>query len=529
MRSVINEILTEGRVEDAKEFIAKNYATNEDNDYSWVVDYLDDNDPSGNNKYLMWMVKRMVDDNEDTTNNTEGALIELVTDFHKPGVQARVPSKDINYYKNTEELRDAVVIALEGMREKTSKQEVSKGTNKIVEDDRWLILHPATKESSCKYGQGTKWCTAMEDASHYDDYTKNGNLYYIIDKSKDLGRYYKVALYYTWENNEEWYDAEDNKLSDNMVELIESMLPEGYMEKIQQYHDDYEMERIGQLDPSELHKFFQTWISLQLENTPSRIKRYFPLITRSGKWEWNSDHWKNGNTMLLQTEVNNIPIDVYATPFHDDGKYTPVEIEVLTNLKQYQQTGDEGVEEMVEKFDVPTVFGNRNQYELAAPIPSYNVAREEIENCTEVNWDKASCKEGWSMWGQYTHFLKEYLNSDRVVQFIKEHTGLEDITIWNSGRYDGGGYKFENIKTAKLANSFINYIKKAEEKGMKATRKEFLEFINKPATPGYFSQFFSAIQDAGIVEKNRMGRSFYYTLGPNYEAFTQGRLKRASE
>ena len=29
----------------------------------------------------------------------------------------------------------------------------------------------------------------------------------------------------------EWYDAEDNKLSDNMSELIESMLPEGYMEE----------------------------------------------------------------------------------------------------------------------------------------------------------------------------------------------------------------------------------------------------------------------------------------------------------
>ena len=141
------------------------------------------------------------------------------------------------------------------------------------------------------------------------------------------------------------------------------MLPEGYMEKIQQYHDDYEMERIGQLDPSEMHKFFQTWISLQLDNSASRIKNYFPLITRSGTWEWNSDHWKNGNSMLVQTEVNNIPIDVYATPFHDDGEYTPVEIEVITNLKQYQQTG-EGVEEMADKFDVPTVFGNRNQYEL---------------------------------------------------------------------------------------------------------------------------------------------------------------------
>ena len=524
MRSIINQILTEGRVEDAKELIKKHYAVEEGNDYTWMVDYLVEKDPSGNNKYLMWMVKRMIDDDEDTSNNTEGALIELVTDFHDPRIQARVPSKDINYYKNTEELKDAVVIAWDGVSEKASKQQVAKGTNKIVEDDRWLILHPATKESSCKYGQGTKWCTAMEGERHYEDYTKNGNLYYIIDKSKDLGRYYKVALYYDWENNEEWYDAQDNKLSDNMVELIESMLPEGYMEKIQQYHDDYEMETMGQLDPSDIHKFFQTFISFQLAKTPIYFSDLgFPIVTRSGKWEWNTEHWKNGHSMLLQTEVNNIPIDIYATPFHDSMN-TPVDIEVITNLKLYQQTAEEGVEVMVESFDVPTVFGGENIYELAAPIPNYDTARDEIENCGD-NYNKKSCQQGYRMWGQYTEFLKKYLNSDKVVNFIKEHTGMEDITLWQGA----SSYKFENIKTAKLANAFIEYIKKAEEKGVRATRKDFLEFINKPATPGYFSSFFIAIQDAGIVEKHRKGRSFYYTLGPNYESYLQGTLKKTNE
>ena len=101
MRSIINEILTEGRVEDAKALIRKSFLPDEEHDYSEMVDYLVDNDPSGNNKYLMWMVNRMIDDNEDTTDNTEGALIDMVTDFHSPVVQARVPSKDINHYKNT--------------------------------------------------------------------------------------------------------------------------------------------------------------------------------------------------------------------------------------------------------------------------------------------------------------------------------------------------------------------------------------------------------------------------------------------
>jgi len=93
----LDKILLEGRVEDAKNLLNKTY---DDMDYveDIVSDFVD-GDPSGNNKYLMWMVNRMIDGEEDTRDNTEGALIELVTDFHKPGVQARVPSKDINYYK----------------------------------------------------------------------------------------------------------------------------------------------------------------------------------------------------------------------------------------------------------------------------------------------------------------------------------------------------------------------------------------------------------------------------------------------
>ena len=50
-------------------------------DLGYVEDIVGDfveEDPSGNNKYLMWMVKRWAEEQEST-----GAILELVKDYHK--------------------------------------------------------------------------------------------------------------------------------------------------------------------------------------------------------------------------------------------------------------------------------------------------------------------------------------------------------------------------------------------------------------------------------------------------------------
>ena len=36
--------------------------------------------------------------------------------------------------------------------------------------------------------------------------------------------------------------------------------------------------------------------------------------------------------------------------------------------------------------------------------------------------------------------------------------------------------------------------------------------------------FFAAIKDAGIVNMERQGRQFVYSLGPNYQDWVEGRL-----
>ena len=50
-------------------------------------------------------------------------------------------------------------------------------------------------------------------------------LFYIIDKTKDVGDFFKIALFKKWNGDEEWYDRADNRLEGSTVKAIESLLP----------------------------------------------------------------------------------------------------------------------------------------------------------------------------------------------------------------------------------------------------------------------------------------------------------------
>ena len=201
----LDKILLEGRVEDAKNLLKKTY-----DDMGYVEDIVGDfveDDPSGNNKYLMWMVKRWMEEQEST-----GSIVELVRDYHKllPKItnalavkvfgaeadsNAIVSPKSIDSYPTLDDLYKIVDAASQLESRKEVETQAKSGANKIYEDERWLVVRPDTRDASCYYGSGTKWCTAMKNAEHFDNYNKKGRLYYLIDKSRDLGRYYKVALY----------------------------------------------------------------------------------------------------------------------------------------------------------------------------------------------------------------------------------------------------------------------------------------------------------------------------------------------
>ena len=199
-----------------------------------LLEKLIEGDPSSTKKYSEWMVKQMIGLGDPITYSLAdnvNLFIELIEKFHKSAssitpediddaasmsslVKAdklRIAPKDINKYDSIWALQ-AVLSAISKRKEQKEKEkEVKNESVKIYEDDRFLIVEPLSHGASCYYGQNTKWCTTSKDDTRYfDTYTKEGFLYYIIDKKSSNNIFGKMALLVRPNGRTEVYDQQDS-------------------------------------------------------------------------------------------------------------------------------------------------------------------------------------------------------------------------------------------------------------------------------------------------------------------------------
>jgi len=98
---------------------------------------------------------------------------------------------------------------------------------KILENSEWLVVIPKTEKASCKYGAGTRWCTAAKNNNYFDEYNKDGSLYIIIDKKKNE----KWQFHYNYEAaSVDFMDQADEPVAGNpipdeiLIEVLRSVL-----------------------------------------------------------------------------------------------------------------------------------------------------------------------------------------------------------------------------------------------------------------------------------------------------------------
>jgi len=220
---LVKELLSEGRVEDAK---AK-YP-----DYEDYVDFFVENDPSGNNKYLDWLMKMYV--NEDYA--TKDLLVKYTTIFHKN--ISKFTKKDINQYKTWDEFEKAVLPVKEEAERREQDKKAEEGTKKLFETKDWLLVRPLSHESSCKYGAGTKWCTTMKnDKTYFERYTKEDLLLYLINKNTNT----KFAFQYDIQNKDlSIYNPPDKDVKESTYKITSvksflELLMKGEMENLAKF------------------------------------------------------------------------------------------------------------------------------------------------------------------------------------------------------------------------------------------------------------------------------------------------------
>jgi hypothetical protein len=501
----LSKILLEGRIEDAERYIHNSVGLMSDESQEIFQNFVD-SDPSGSQKYLMWMVK--IYDREGNSTNPND-ITSLVQRFHKnvdrltiafimnmdifdPSGKIATSPKNIDSYDDLEQL-ERVMDEMDTITTKKEKEKEAKsGVDKLYEDDRWLLVRPNTYEGSCYYGSATKWCTASKDApQHFEDYSKTGNLFYIIDKSKDVGDFFKIALHKKWDGEEAWYDRADNEIEEQTEEAIRSLLPTGLVRALEVEHNETKEKGIEPLSLGEFKRKLDDYITSTGGISYSTQTGNWKLEIRNGKWEW---------------EGVDPRIEVYATPFFngDPG----VDVHVITDDDDLGQPAVE-YNEYVELDDLHNDWlGPNNEY--------------------QINYLSRDGAGTYHRFGMEQHFIRiiympiltDVLNSVEV----KEYTNL-DYKTWDTQSYVSS-YTFKYPpKQGTMTQKFVDYLK--ELYPQKRTANQFYEDVLGYARPrAHNNMFFASIKDSGIVKMERSGRQFVYSLGPNHKAWTQGRLLR---
>lgn len=281
--SILENILKEGRLED----LITKYSSSLPE--IWVKE-LSKNDPSGNNKYLEWMIKETIR-LEAYLNDIEAGVekvVEAALCFHEnvnrlnqksvtealqidgltPEMQKILKSpKDINVYSV-----ETIELLCQYFEKNVSK---SASRIKIYEDDRYLVVSPLTHKASCQYGAHSNWCVSTSNVTYYDQYTSDGVLVFVIDNKstnpkKPEANSYKFAIYikfiyysdpYKWQ----FYDMEDEMVS---PALIISFLSDTIFQKIKKYVEEISSATIKQkmVNEDELQKNCQFFLKKEEEN-----------------------------------------------------------------------------------------------------------------------------------------------------------------------------------------------------------------------------------------------------------------------
>ena len=534
-----------------------------EDDFDKVVEHIESELPHP--KYLEFVLDNMCCGGYGL--DTEQTL-PLIQNFHRLAERNLIKNKDIyskeyaklqgSYYVDLSNLYDVVEKATE-LEISKERDKVLKGQKDVVYDGpRWRVIVPKTHKASCAYGSGTKWCTTSRDSSHFDQYTNDALLFYIIDKSSPTSEdnvMYKVALnwLFQWNKKTQKFSAkriEDATLydsADNTVRLnhVLPLLPEEMVMKIRLYYANA-INKENKIIESQKEDVDMVFTRLQEQWVKDGVVR--DLMTKIQR------DLPNEQVVRLNGGLSDLEVIPDTNSFWFS----------LNNFTGYDEIDEEYDEFMGNPLFSGFVFGGR---EMSGDEQFMEIELHD-ENGNRVGYDEIMMNHStfYNLYGRNTmrqvptnidEFKKfvatrknlfESLDKKKLVDFL--YKKIIDTLIsyswrrkWKKGEetyFDSGDKVFwvpsngSSTLTFKYppkenstVNKLINYIKKNPG----ATTKEYYKEVHDfDYYPGYSTQLWGSIKDSGILktEKGPYGVLKYY-IGPNYKKWTEGGLERYRE
>ena len=428
----LKTILLEGRVEDVyTKRISGESPQIEKIYYDEIVPGSASINP--NHKYLDWITKNWSPtdvEGDEITHNLKEILL-AVSKFDTQSQRLKI--KDLNQYKNLEQLFDTLQELGQTARRTV---EISDEVDRIYEDNRFVVVVPKTHKSSCYYGAGTKWCTASKDTdSHFSNYKSSGELYYIIDKTLPTSSpYYKVALNKKIAGlTEDFWDVQDKPITDTtkimtiiqnrkMLEDIRNHFGVKFEERIQQekelqakrlsrneeMRERERLRRLQQQAEAQQRRENDEW---NLENPTSIALAAHALkewLIDEGEWEGETKEDLRGQLEDLRSRMENDP-DVIADPNGEKAQDYGMDMNDI----------EDAIEEAESVYDIIPLYDYYGMYEFEYGGAEYAVGNDEAADEAAIERTRSLIDDiGYE--GFNPGFMEYYVDGDRVADYAED-------------------------------------------------------------------------------------------------------------
>ena len=267
-RNFLNEeqLLVEARETDALKRVVKGIKNEDIQEFlTSSIETIFDIDPSGNQKYALWVAKILNNSAHETVKHVkkEGFAVADYLDSVKAGINSVVQSikqnlalyhkltqrnlieKDINKFSSAPDWAHTIYRANKELEEKERMKAIAKQakseTDVLQDDEDYMIVRPRSKEGSCYFGQGTKWCiSATQSQNYFDSYTGEGKGFYFVffhhlpqkDTAKKLALVYEPG--YDRDEPSEVYNVTDDEVQiHGLRDAVESnLLMKGFWDSL---------------------------------------------------------------------------------------------------------------------------------------------------------------------------------------------------------------------------------------------------------------------------------------------------------
>ncbi len=258
-RKLLNEqLLLEGRKENAKAALIRKLGDED------VIKHMEkrvfpailDRDPTENKKYIEWMARIInkkvlramaspgsgqprsavvaFGEGVDAVTAALNTISRNIGDYHKLA-ERNLIEKNIDSFKDLGDWENKIHNArreLEHRNKMKEYEQEAKGSTDVLHDDEdIMIVRPRSEQSSCYYGQGTRWCiSATTSRNYFAQYTGEGTGFYFVlfkhlpadDNNKKLALVYARGEY---DDPDAVFDVTDEEVdTDAIREAIEGNL-----------------------------------------------------------------------------------------------------------------------------------------------------------------------------------------------------------------------------------------------------------------------------------------------------------------